>query len=80
MSALTDLQAALASLNNSVSGEISEVTTAIQNAVASSGAVAAADAEAIVGQLNQTKATLDAETAALTGTIAPPPGSPSSVA
>ena len=75
MSALTDLQGAVTSLGTSISAEISAATAAIQaSQAANNGAVAASDAEAIVASLTNLKATVDAETAALTPT---PPATPS---
>jgi predicted nucleic acid-binding Zn-ribbon protein len=74
MAALDDLKSEITALNTSVSAEINAATTAIQNAVAANnGSVSAADAEAIVTQLKQTQATLDAETAALTTPTPAPP-------
>ena len=73
MAALDDLKQAVTDLNTSVSNEIAAVVAAIQAAQAGGdGSVSQVDAEGIVTQLQQTKATLDAETTAL-ATPAPPP-------
>lgn len=69
MSALTDLQAAVANLSTSVSAEIAAVIAKLA-AIPPAGGTADADIAAVVAQLTTTKATLDAETAAL----ATPPG------
>jgi outer membrane murein-binding lipoprotein Lpp len=67
MAALDDLKTAVSDLNASVSSEIAAVTAAIKAAgEGNSGAVSAADAEAIVTQLQGVKKTIDSETAALT--------------
>lgn len=67
MSALTDLQSAVAKLSSDTSAEIAAAVAAIQaSQAANNGAVAAADAEAIVSQLNALDTTITAETAALT--------------
>jgi len=79
MSALTDLQAAVAALGTSTSNEIAAVTAAISASQgANNGAVAATDAEAIVLQLETLKANLDAETTALTPATPSPTSSTSS--
>lgn len=73
MAAIDDLKTAVAGLGTSISAEITAATAAITAAqAANNGAVSAADAEAVVAQLNALKDTVDAETAALT---APPPPS-----
>jgi hypothetical protein len=68
MSALTDLQDAVTNLNTSVSAEIAAIIARLAQIPA--GGTADADIAAVVAQLTTTKATLDAETAAL----ATPPG------
>ena len=74
LAAIDDLKAAVAGLGTSISAEITAATAAITAAqTANAGAVPAADAEAIVTQLNTLKATVDAETAALTAPAPEPP-------
>lgn len=73
MTALTDLQTAVSNLNTSVSDEIAAVITRL--AQIPTGGTADADIAAVVSQLTTTKATLDAETAALASPpVVPPPG------
>lgn len=75
MSALSDLQAAVAKLGTDFSAEISAVTAAIAaSQAANNGAVSASDAEVIVTQLNALDSQVTAETAALTP--APPAPAP----
>jgi ATPase subunit of ABC transporter with duplicated ATPase domains len=67
MSALDDLKAAVAKLSTDTSAEIAAAVAAIQaSQTANAGAVAPADAEAIVAQLQALDSTITAETAALT--------------
>jgi hypothetical protein len=68
MSALTDLQAAIARLSASTSAEIKAVSDKLSSL---GDAVTSADVEAAVTSLNATADTLDAETASLT---TPPAG------
>lgn len=75
MAAKDDMTTAITNLNSSVSSEIAAVATAIQNAVTNSGGIGAADAQAFVDQLLQTKQTLDAETASITQ-VTGTPGNP----
>ena len=73
MAAKDDLTAAVVALNTSISAEIAAVVAKLDSF---SGAVPAADAEAIVAQLKSAQSTLDTETAALAGTPVPPPPGP----
>ena len=67
MSALSDLQGAVAKLSADVATEIADVVQAIKDSQASNaGAVAAVDAEAIVASLNDIDTTVNAETASFT--------------
>jgi len=68
VAAIDDLKSAVAALNTSVSAEIAAVSAKLAGFA---GDVPAADAEAIVTQLNTLKSTVDAETTTLTG---PPSG------
>lgn len=70
MSALTDLQAAVARLAASTSAEIKAVADKLSSL--GNGGVSAADVEAAVTSLNATADTLDAEAASLAAPPAPP--------
>lgn len=71
MSALTDLQAAVARLAASTSAEIKAVADKLSSL--GNGGVSPDDVEAAVASLNQTADTLDAETASLLPSPAPGP-------
>lgn len=62
MSALTDLQGAVATLGSNVAAELAEIATKL------SGSVSSADVESAVAQINTISGSIAAETASLIGT------------
>lgn len=77
MSALSDVQDAVAKLGTDISAEIAAVTAAITaSQAANAGAIPAADAEAIVAKLQALDTQVQAETAALTPAPPAPPAAP----
>ena len=74
MAAIDDLKAAIAKLGTDYSAELQAINANIAaSQAANAGSVSAADAEAIVGQINDLDSKVVAETAALTPAPAPAP-------
>lgn len=77
MAAIDDLKGAVANLGTSVSNELAAISTKLSGIT--TGGTSDADIEAVVTQIDNLQATVDAETATLTGNAAPTPTSTASV-